>query len=45
MRTCAWAALYWALMTSFCVRKDSTFDWRRCSVWVSFSCSSSSAEI
>ena len=41
MRTCAWAALYWALMTSFLLRNASTFTWRRRSALVSFSCSSS----
>ena len=39
---CASAAVYVALMVSFCVRKASTLDWSRCDAAVSFSSSACS---
>src|SRR5206468_515238 len=45
IRTCASAALYWALMTSFLVRKASTFERSCCSESISFCCCDSSSVI
>ncbi len=38
IRTCASAAEYWALITSFCVRNDSTLVWSVRSPSISFAC-------